>query len=80
MQLIPKHYTGNPVYFREFIQNLQAAYKVFETLKYSLLFKFVCVKIGGGAETKSLARARVIKWEQTKEVLEENYSGKRTLD
>ena len=58
MQLIPKQFTGNPVALREFIQNVEAAYEVVEPANYSLLFKFVCAKIGGEAETKLLARTR----------------------
>jgi len=80
MQLIPKQFTGNPVELREFIQNVEATYEVVEPANYSLLFKFVCTKIGGEAKTKSLARTHVHNWEQTKAVLEENYSVRRTLD
>jgi hypothetical protein len=80
MQLIPKQFTGNPVELRDIIQNVEAAYEVAEPAKYSLLFKFVCAKIGGEAKTKLLARTRVNNWEQAKAVLEENYSVRRTLD
>jgi len=80
MQLIPKSFTGNPVELREFIQNVEAAYEVVEPLNYSLLFKFVCAKIGGEAKAKILARTHVNNWEQAKAVLEENYSVRRTLD
>ena len=80
MQLIPKQFTGNPVELRDLIQNVEAAYVVVEPAKYSLLFKFVCAKIGGEAKTKLLARTHVNNWEQAKTVLEENYSVRRTLD
>lgn len=80
MQLIPKQFTGNPVELREFIQNVEAAYEVVEPVNYSLLFRFVCAKIGGEAKTKLLARTHVHNWEQAKAVLEENYSVRRTLD
>ena len=80
MQLIPKQFTGNPVELREFVQNVEAACEVDVPVNYSLLFKFVCAKIGGEATTKLLARTHVNNWEQAKTVLEENYSVRRTLD
>ena len=64
---------------REFIQNIEAVSEV-ETLNYTLLFKFVCAKIGGEAKATLLARTHVNNWEQAKAVLEENYSVRRTLD
>jgi len=64
MQLIPKQFTGNPVELHEFIQNVEAAYEVVQPANCSLLFKFVCAKIGGEAKTKSLARTHVHNWEQ----------------
>ena len=76
VQLIPKSFTGNPVEMREFIQIVEAAYEVVEPLNYSVLFKFVCPKIGGEAKAKILARTHVNNWEQAKAVLEKNY---RTL-
>ena len=80
MQLISKLFTGNPVELREFIQNVEAAYEVVEPLNYTLLFKFICAKIGGEAKAKLLARTHVNNWEHPKAVLEENYSVRRTLD
>jgi hypothetical protein len=80
MQLIPKQFTGNPVELREFIKKVEAAYDVDEPVNCSLLFKFVCAKIGGEAKTKLLARTRVNNWEQAKAVLEENYSLRRMMD
>jgi hypothetical protein len=80
VQLISKSFTGNPAELREFVQNVEAAYEVVKPLDYSLLFKFVCAKIGGEAKTKLLARTHVDNWEQAKAVLEENYSVRRTLD
>ena len=71
MQLIPKQFTGNPVDLREFIQKVEAAYEVFEPANHSLLFKFVCAKIGGEAKTKLLARTHVHNWEQAKAVVKE---------
>jgi hypothetical protein len=78
-QFIPKSFTRNPAELREFMQNVEAAYEIVEPLDYSLLFKFVCAKVGG-AKTKLLARTHVNNWEQVKAVLEENYSVRRTLD
>ena len=40
------------------------------TQPYSLLFKFVCAKIGGEAKAKLLARTHVNSWEQAKAVFE----------
>ena len=79
MQLKQKQFTGNPVELREFIQNVEAAYEVVEPSHYSLLFRFVCAKIGGEAKAK-LARTHVNNWKQANAVLEENYSVRRTLD
>jgi hypothetical protein len=72
MQLIPKQFTRNPVELREFIQNVEATYEFVEPANYILLFKFVCAKIGGEANTKLLARTHANNWEQEKAVLEEN--------
>jgi len=66
MQLIPQQFTGNPAELREFIQNVEAAFEVVEPANYSLLFKFVCAKIGGEAKTKLLAGTHVNNWEQAK--------------
>jgi len=80
MQLIPKQFTENPVELREFIQNVDATYEVVKPVNYTLLFKYVCTKIGGEAKTKLLARIHVNNWEQANAVLEENDSVRRTLD
>jgi hypothetical protein len=72
VQLIPRCFTGNPTELWEFIRNVEAAYEVVEPLDYPLLFIFLCVKIGGEAKTKLLARTHVDNWEQAKAVLEEN--------
>ena len=80
VQLIPKPFNGNPLELREFIQNVEATYEVVDPSDYSLLFKFVCAKIGGEAKTKLLSRTHLDTWEQVKSVLEENYSVRRTLD
>ena len=49
-------------------------------MKYTLLFKFVCAKIGGEAKAKLLARTLVNNWEQAKAVLEETTaSGERSI-
>jgi len=60
--------------------NLFRIWKFVELIKFSLLFKFVCARIGGEAETKLLARTHVNNWEQAKAVLEENYGVRRMLD
>jgi len=57
-QLIPNAFTGNPAELREIIQDVEAAYEVVESPDHSLLFKFVCAKIGE-AKTKLLARTHV---------------------
>ena len=80
MQLILQQFTGNLVELREFIQNVEAAYEAVEPANYSLLFKFVYAKIGGEAKTELLARTHVHNWEQTKAVLDQNCSVRRTLD
>ena len=80
MQLIPKSFTGNPVELREFLLNVEAAYDLVEPLNYSLLFRFVCAKIGGEAKAKILASTHVHIWEQAKALLDKNYSVRRTLD
>jgi hypothetical protein len=74
IQLIPKSFMGNPAELREFIQNVETAYEVVEPSNYSLLFKFICAKIGGEAKSKLLARTHVRNWEQARTVLAENYS------
>jgi hypothetical protein len=79
VHLIPKSFIGNPLELREFILNVEATYEVADPADYSLLLKFVCVKIGGEAKTK-LSRTHLDTWEQVKAVLQENYSVRRTLD
>jgi hypothetical protein len=74
VQLIPKPFDGNPAELREFIQNVEAAYEVINPLDHDLLFKFVCAKVAGEANTKLLARTHLQNWEQARAVLEENYS------
>jgi hypothetical protein len=67
MQLISKPFSGNPVELREFIQNVESAYEIVNPSQHSLLFKFVCAKIGGEAKTKLLSGTHIYTWEQVKQ-------------
>jgi hypothetical protein len=69
MQLIPKHFTVNPVDLREIIQNVEATYEVGEPSNYGLLFKFIYARIGGEAKSKLLARTHVDNWKHAKAIL-----------
>jgi hypothetical protein len=80
VQLIPKAFDGNPAELREFIQNVESTYEVVNPLDYDLLLKFICAKVVGKTKSKLLARTHLDNWEQTRAVLEENYSVRRTLD
>jgi hypothetical protein len=62
IQLIPKSFTGNLVELREFVQNLEAAYEIVKPTEHSLLFRFVCAKIGGKENSKLLAPTHVHNW------------------
>ena len=64
VQLMPKPFSGNPLELREFIQNVEATCEVVELSNYSLLFKFVCAKIGGGVKRKLLSRTHLYTWKQ----------------
>ena len=80
IQRIPKPFDGNPSELDEFIQNVQSTYEVADLLDYELIFEFLSAKVEGEANTTLLSRTHLDNWEQTRAVLEENYSVIRTLD
>jgi hypothetical protein len=53
---------------------------VVNPLDYDLLFKFICAEVVGEVKSKLLARTHLDNWEQTRAVLEENYSVRCALD
>jgi hypothetical protein len=80
IKLIPRPFEGNPKQLREFIEGVEAAIGVVHPSKQELLLKFIVAKIQGDAKDKLLARVERNTWRQVRNILEENYLVKRTLE
>lgn len=79
IKLVPKSFDGNPRELREFIESVDAAYEVVNPSKHSLFLKFVEAKICGEAKAKLMIKRRNT-WEDVRDILEEHYETRRTLD
>lgn len=80
IKLIPSTFDGNPKLLREFIEGVEAAIQVVHPNKQQLLLKFIESKITGDAKDRLLARTERETWIQVKNILEENFSVRRTLE
>jgi hypothetical protein len=80
LKLIPKSFDGSKSELREFVANVETALAVVNPDKHTIFLKFIESKITGEAKTKLLAMADRTTWEHFKQILEENYAVRRTID
>ncbi|KAJ8882294.1 hypothetical protein PR048_014096 [Dryococelus australis] len=76
---IAQPFNGSKGKLREVLDNVDTAFDLVHPDKHSVLLKFIKSKIVGG-KSKLLARERTGTWEDMKEILEENYATRRTID
>jgi hypothetical protein len=77
IKLIARNFDGDS---KEFCEGVESARQVVHPNNYPLLLKFVESKITGEAKNRLLARSERNSWEQIRNILEENYSVRRTLE
>ncbi|KAJ8887033.1 hypothetical protein PR048_013248 [Dryococelus australis] len=80
LKLILEPFPGDNGKLREFIENAKAVFELTVAEKSERLLKFIMANISGEAKSKLLARTTVDTWGGVKDVLEENYAVRRTLD
>lgn len=80
LKLISQPFDGNKNKLKEFLDNADTAFELVNPVQHSILLKFVKSKVIGDAKSKLLVRERTNSWEEVKEILEENYSVRRTID
>jgi hypothetical protein len=80
MKLVIQPFCGDKRTLKEFIDNVSTAFELLRPEQHDLLFKFVKTKITGEARSKLLVRDLTSTWCDLKQILEENYDIKRTLD
>ena len=80
MKLINQPFDGDKRKLKEFIDNVTTAFELVRPDQHDLLLKFVKTKITGEARSKLLVRDLTSTWREVKQILEENYDVKRTLD
>lgn len=80
LKLISQPFDGNKSKLKEFIDNADTAFELVNPTQHNVLLKFVKSKIVSDAKAKLLVRERTNSWEEVKEILEENYSVRRTID
>jgi hypothetical protein len=80
MKLINMPFAGDRRKLKEFIDNVSTAFEHVSPEQHGLLLKFVKTKITGDARNKLFVRDISSTWREVKQILEENYGVKRTLD
>jgi hypothetical protein len=80
MKLINQPFDGDKRKLKEFIDNVSTAFELVRPEQHQLLLKFVKTKITGEARSKLLVRDLTSTWREVRQLLEENYDVKRTLD
>jgi hypothetical protein len=80
MKLVSQPFEADKKKLREFIDNVSTAFDLVKPEQHDLLLKFVKTKITGEARSKFLVRDLTSTWRDLKQILEENYDTKRTLD
>jgi hypothetical protein len=80
MKLINTPFDGDRRKLKEFVDNISTAFELVRPEQHGLLLKFVKTKITGDARSKLLVRDLSSTWREVKQILEENYGVKRTLD
>lgn len=79
LKLISCPFDGNVKELRSFCEGVEAAFELVHPDKHPILLKFVVSKILGDAKEKILSRSHR-SWEEIKQILEENYAVRRTLE
>ncbi|XP_063216520.1 uncharacterized protein LOC134527610 [Bacillus rossius redtenbacheri] len=80
LKLINQPFDGTKNKLKEFCDNVDTAFDLVNPERHRVLLKFVKSKIVGDAKAKILVRENTDTWEEVKEILEENYAVRRTLD
>jgi len=80
MKLINQPFDGDKRKLKEFVDNVSTAFELVNPSEHNLLLKFVKTKITGEARSKLLVRDLTSTWRDVKQILEENYGVRRTLD
>jgi hypothetical protein len=80
MKLINQPFDGDKMKLKGFVDNVTTAYELVIRNNHDLLLKFVKTKITGEAISKLLVRDLTSTWRDVKQILEENYGIRRTLD
>jgi hypothetical protein len=80
MKLISTPFDGDRKKLKEFTDNVSTAFELVRPEQHGLLLKFVESKITGDARSKLLVRDLSSTWGEVKQILEENYGVKRSLD
>lgn len=80
MKLINQPFDGDKRKLKEFVDNVSTAFELVNPNDHDLLLKFVKTKLTGEARSKLLVRDLTSTWRDVKQILEENYGVRRTLD
>jgi hypothetical protein len=80
MKLISHPFDGDKRRLREFIENIDVAFKLVHPNKHEMPMKFVKTKITRDANSKFMVRDLTHTWALVKGILEENYAVRRTSD
>jgi hypothetical protein len=80
MKLISQPFDGDKRKLKEFVDNVTTAFELVNPNEHDLLLNFVKTKITGGARSKLLVRDLTYTWRDVKQILEEYYGVRRTLD
>ena len=80
MKFINQPFDGDKRKLKEFVDNVTIAFELVNPNDHDLLLKFVKTKITGEARSKLLVRDLTSTWREVRQILEENYGVRRTLD
>jgi hypothetical protein len=80
MKLINQPFDGDQKKLKESVDNVTTAFELVNPHEHDLLLKFVKAKITGEARSKLLVRDLTSTWRDVRQILEENYGVRRTLD
>jgi hypothetical protein len=80
MKLIHQPFDGDKRKLKEFIDSVSTSFELLRPEQHDLLLKFVKTKITRESRSKLLIRDLTSKWRDVKQILEEKYDVKRTLD
>jgi hypothetical protein len=80
MKLTNTPFAGDRKKLKKFVDNVSTAFELVRPEQHGLLLKFVKTKITGDARNKLFVTNISSTWREVKQILEENYGVKRTLD